>query len=125
MAIEDAVQNKAAGRRFASTRDIEEFVSTLEAFERGEITVNDFKAYRLGRGVYGQRQENVQMLRVKIPQGVLNGDQLRTLATVARDYSRGIGHVTDSSHVRRGISKASAVRLATRSRPRLRRDGTF
>ena len=87
-------RDTTSGRRYASKADVEEFVATIEAFERGDISVNDFKAYRLGRGIYGQRQENTQMIRVKIPQGVLNGDQLRALAELGRKYSRGFGHVT-------------------------------
>src|SRR6202035_114732 len=47
------------------------------------------------RGTYGQRQaEDAQMLRVKIPQGVLTSDQLEALADVRADYSRGYRHIT-------------------------------
>lgn len=84
-----------AGRLgFASSADVDEFVSTLERFERGELDGEEWRKFRLVRGVYGQRQPGVQMLRVKIPQGVLTPPQLRALATVARDYSDGIAHVT-------------------------------
>lgn len=81
-------------RSFASEQDLEEFVATLEAYERGDISAAEFKTFRLHRGIYGQRQEGVQMIRVKIPQGILDGDQLRALARIARDFSRGFGHVT-------------------------------
>lgn len=84
-----------AGRLgFASSADVDEFVSTLERFERGELDGEEWRKFRLVRGVYGQRQPGVQMLRVKIPQGILTPAQLRALAIVARDYSDGIAHVT-------------------------------
>src|SRR5215831_4216536 len=80
---------------FADTRDIDEFVTTLEQFERGDITPDQWRSFRLLRGTYGQRQaEDAQMLRVKIPQGILSSDQLDALADVGERYSRGFGHIT-------------------------------
>jgi sulfite reductase (NADPH) hemoprotein beta-component len=80
---------------FADAHDIDEFVATLEQFERGEITPDQWRQFRLVRGTYGQRQaEDAQMLRVKIPQGVLSAEQLEALASVAERYSRGFGHIT-------------------------------
>ena len=99
MPIDDAVKTQAPARRFASPKDIEEFVSVLEAYERGAIGADEFRTFRLTRGIYGQRQDDVQMVRVKIPQGILNGDQLRALGAVARDFSRGFAHVTTRQNV--------------------------
>ncbi len=99
MPIDEAVKTQAPARRFATPKDIEEFVSVLEAFERGVIGPDEFRTFRLTRGIYGQRQDDVQMIRVKIPQGILNGDQLRALGSVAREYSRGFGHVTTRQNV--------------------------
>jgi sulfite reductase (ferredoxin) len=80
--------------RFSSPADIEEFVSKLEAFEKGELGPDQFRAYRLTRGVYGQRQSDVQMLRVKVPGGLLGKDQFDAIADVADTYSRGFAHIT-------------------------------
>ncbi len=99
MPIDEAVRTQTAPRRFASTKDIEEFVSVLDSFESGAIGADEFRTFRLTRGIYGQRQDDVQMIRVKIPQGVLSGDQLRALARVAREHSRGFGHVTTRQNV--------------------------
>ncbi|MDC4222857.1 MAG: hypothetical protein MPW15_01065 [Candidatus Manganitrophus sp.] len=44
--------------------------------------------------MYGQRQKGFQMVRVKIPSGLLNGQKLRALAEIAERYSTGKGHVT-------------------------------
>src|SRR6266581_8641157 len=109
MPTDEAVKTKAPARRFASEKDLEEFVSTLEAYERGEIAPDAFKTFRLTRGIYGQRQDDVQMIRVKIPQGVLGGDQLRALAVVARTYSRGFGHVTTRQNVQFHFVKMAVV----------------
>lgn len=98
-----AATDQAFGRErlsFADERDIDEFVATLDKFERGEISAEDWRKFRLVRGTYGQRQpEAVHMLRVKIPQGIVTSDQLRALAGVATSYSRGFGHITTRQNV--------------------------
>ena len=73
----------------ASVADIDEFVATLERYERGELTPDQWRAFRLVRGTYGQRQSgDVQMIRVKVPQGILDVAQLGALADVAERWSR-------------------------------------
>ncbi|HUL78357.1 MAG TPA: nitrite/sulfite reductase [Vicinamibacteria bacterium] len=80
---------------FADEAEIDEFVRVLEAYERGELGPDEWRAFRLVRGTYGQRQTgDFQMLRVKIPQGVLDARQLEALADVAERWSRGFAHVT-------------------------------
>jgi sulfite reductase (NADPH) hemoprotein beta-component len=99
-AIDDS---RALGRTrlsFASQADLDEFVTTLDRFERGELTADEWRAFRLVRGVYGQRHaEDGQMLRVKIPQGALSAAQLDALVDVAEQYSRGFGHITTRQNV--------------------------
>ena len=60
---------------------------------------DDWRRYRLTRGTYGQRQDGVQMLRVKAPQGIVSSGQMRAFATVASKYSRGFGHVTTRQNI--------------------------
>jgi sulfite reductase beta subunit-like hemoprotein len=79
---------------FADTREIDLFVEELRRFERGEIDADAWRVYRVARGAYGQRQDGLHMLRVKIPQGIADADGLRALAEVAERWSRGFGHVT-------------------------------
>jgi len=79
---------------FGDARDAEEFLVQLERFERGELTADQYRTYRLSRGVYGQRQNDVHMMRIKVPQGMITGPQLRVLADCAEKWSRGYGHVT-------------------------------
>src|SRR6476619_6132585 len=100
---------------FASEADIDEFVATLEKYERGEITPDQWRAYRLVRGTYGQRQaEDAQMLRIKVPQGVLTSDQLRALADVGERYSRSFGHITTRQNIQFHFVKLHDVEPALR-----------
>jgi sulfite reductase beta subunit-like hemoprotein len=100
---------------FASAADIDEFVTTLERYERGELTPDQWRAFRLVRGTYGQRQvADAQMLRVKIPQGVLSSDQLNALADVGERYSRGFGHITTRQNVQFHFVKLHDVEPAMR-----------
>src|SRR2546429_3602518 len=85
---------------FADEKDLDAFVETLGQFERGEISPDAWKAFRLVNGVYSQRQEgDAMMVRVKIPQGVLTAPQLRALADVAERFSTGRGHITTRQNV--------------------------
>ncbi len=58
----------------------------------GAITEEEFKPMRLMNGLY--LQLHAYMLRVAIPYGTLSSDQLRVLASIARDYDKGYGHVS-------------------------------
>jgi sulfite reductase (NADPH) hemoprotein beta-component len=100
--------------KFSDKRDIEEFVEKLGAFERGELTADQFRAFRLLRGVYGQRQSDVQMIRVKIPFGQVGPEQMLALADVADRYSRGYGHVTTRQNVQLHFVKLSDAEAAQR-----------
>ena len=72
-AIDDPKTLGRARLSFADQHDIDEFLATLETFERGEIGPDRWRAFRLVRGTCGQRQDgDVHMLRVKVPQGVLD-----------------------------------------------------
>ncbi|MGZ6125496.1 MAG: nitrite/sulfite reductase, partial [Myxococcales bacterium] len=85
---------------FADEKDLEAFVSMLGKFERGEISADAWKQFRLVNGVYSQRQEgDAMMVRVKIPQGILTPAQLRALALVAERFSTGRGHITTRQNV--------------------------
>src|SRR6516162_7578188 len=74
--------------------EIETFRAKAMSYLAGEITDADFRPFRLKHGIYGQRQPGVQMVRCKIPSGLLNPEQLRVLTRIADDYSTGRGHVT-------------------------------
>jgi sulfite reductase beta subunit-like hemoprotein len=76
--------------------EIDRFVEEIEKLERGEINPADFQRFRLENGVYGIRgRMDVHMVRVKIPLGILNPEQLQALAEVAERFTpKKIGHIT-------------------------------
>ncbi len=89
-----------ARNSFASAGEIDTFLATLARFESGEISPDEWRAFRLVSGTYGQRQEgDLSMLRVKIPQGILTSAQVQAVAHVSETYSRGFSHVTTRQNV--------------------------
>ena len=114
-AIEERDTLGRARLSFADQADIDEFVAVLGRFERGEIGPDEWRAFRLVRGTYGQRQaEDAQMLRVKIPQGILTVSQLDALANVADWYSRGFAHITTRQNIQFHFLKLHDVEPAMR-----------
>jgi sulfite reductase beta subunit-like hemoprotein len=100
---------------FAKQADIDEFVSVLGKYERGEITPDQWRAFRLVRGTYGQRQaEDAQMLRVKLPQGVVTAPQWHAMADIGEKYSRGFGHITTRQNIQFHFVKLHDVEPAMR-----------
>jgi sulfite reductase beta subunit-like hemoprotein len=97
--IDDPKTVGRANLDFAKEQDIDEFVDMLTKYETGAITPEEWRRFRLLRGTYGQRQDNVQMLRIKIPQGIVTGAQMRAMADVGARYSRGFGHVTTRQNI--------------------------
>lgn len=74
--------------------DILELANKIELFHNGKIDEEKFRSLRLARGVYGQRQEGVQMIRIKLPYGKVLSHQLRRIAEVSDKYSRSRLHIT-------------------------------
>ena len=75
-------------------KDIIELANKIELFNKGKIDEEKFRSLRLARGVYGQRQEGVQMIRIKLPYGKVKSNQLRRISDVSDEYSRGRLHIT-------------------------------
>ncbi len=75
-------------------KDIIELADKIELFHTGKIDEEKFRSLRLARGVYGQRQEGVQMIRIKLPYGKVLSNQLRRISDVSDEYSRGRLHIT-------------------------------
>ena len=99
-ATEDRDTLGRARLSFAKETDIDEFVDVLSRFERGDIGPDEWRGFRLLRGTYGQRQTgDAQMLRVKIPQGILDVPQLEAMADVSEQYARGFGHITTRQNI--------------------------
>ena len=77
--------------------EIETFEDEVTRLQNGETPADMFKPFRLQFGIYGQRQPDVQMVRIKIPFGGLTANQLRRIAELADTYATGVGHVTHAT----------------------------
>ncbi|NKI30503.1 HEPN domain-containing protein [Croceivirga thetidis] len=75
-------------------KDIIELEQKIRQFNDGNIDEEKFRSLRLARGVYGQRQQGVQMIRIKIPYGKVSSRQLLRIADVADEFSTGRLHIT-------------------------------
>ena len=75
-------------------KDVIELEKKIRLFKEGKVDEERFRSLRLARGVYGQRQEGVQMIRIKIPHGKVTGDQLMRISEVSDEYSTGRLHIT-------------------------------
>ena len=74
--------------------EIETFEDEVARLQSGDTPVDVFKPFRLQYGIYGQRQPDVQMIRIRVPFGGLTANQLRQVADIADTYATGVGHVT-------------------------------
>src|SRR5215831_19815727 len=84
----------------AQLADIEKFETQLARYLAGDLEDDVFRVFRLNQGIYGQRQGgHNQMVRVKVPHGSLNPEQLEMLAYLADAYSRGWAHLTTRQNV--------------------------
>ncbi|WP_299673924.1 nitrite/sulfite reductase [uncultured Tenacibaculum sp.] len=75
-------------------KDILELEKKIRLFKEGKVDEERFRSLRLARGVYGQRQLGVQMVRIKIPYGKVTSEQLHRISDVSDEYSRGRLHIT-------------------------------
>ena len=80
-------------------KDIIELGQKIHDYKTGKLPEDKFKALRLARGVYGQRQLGVQMIRIKLPYGKLLSNQLTRIADVSDKYSNGNLHLTTRQDV--------------------------
>ncbi|MCA0958035.1 HEPN domain-containing protein [Muricauda ruestringensis] len=75
-------------------KDIIDLEKKINQFNGGNIDEEKFRSLRLARGIYGQRQPGVQMIRIKLPYGKVTSNQLLRIADVSDEYSRGRLHIT-------------------------------
>ncbi len=72
---------------FVNVEEIRRYGVAVQALENGEMDADRFMALRLQHGIYGQRQEGVQMVRIKVPGGRLNRAQIAAVADALSNYS--------------------------------------
>jgi len=75
-------------------KDILELEKKIRLFREGKMDEEKFRSLRLARGVYGQRQQGVQMVRIKLPYGKMTLAQWKRISDVSDEYSTGNLHLT-------------------------------
>ena len=75
-------------------KEIIDLEKKIYSFRNGQIDDERFRSLRLARGIYGQRQEGVQMIRIKLPYGKVTSEQLKRITEVSDKYSTGRLHIT-------------------------------
>ena len=85
-------------------REFDDFDNEAERFLGGETAEEDFIGFRLRQGVYGQRQADVQMVRVKLPFGGITPEQMEAIKVL-------LGGLPGGRHHAPGIGKTQPCRL--------------
>ena len=80
-------------------RSIDIYEIQLGRVQSEQVAEEVFTEFRLRHGVYGQRDNGSQMIRVKIPYGGLDAKQLEMLADVGEEFSDNIIHITTRQDV--------------------------
>jgi sulfite reductase beta subunit-like hemoprotein len=81
-------------------REYDDFKTEATKFLEGQTEEDEFIKFRLKQGVYGQRQADVQMIRVKLPFGGVTPEQLEAFAAVVEKYvPLRKGHVTTRQNI--------------------------
>jgi len=75
-------------------KDIIDLEKKIRAFREGKIHDEKFRSLRLARGIYGQRQPGVQMVRIKLPFGKVTFKQLLRIADISDEYASRNLHLT-------------------------------
>jgi sulfite reductase beta subunit-like hemoprotein len=81
-------------------REFDDFDNEAEQFLAGELAEDRFIGFRLKQGVYGQRQPDVQMVRVKLPFGGVTPEQMEAFAEVVEKWAPlNKGHITTRQNI--------------------------
>ena len=76
-------------------QEIQRFSEEIESLDKGRLDPDDFKKFRLNNGVYGIRMSTNHMIRIKVPYGCFDSDQLDAVAEVAEKFTpTKLSHVT-------------------------------
>ena len=75
-------------------KDIIDLENKINIFKEGKSDEDKFKLFRLTRGVYGQRQLGVQMIRIKLPYGKVTCEQMIKMSDISDKYATGNLHLT-------------------------------
>jgi sulfite reductase beta subunit-like hemoprotein len=98
---EQLAQREAFEKQHETTirQEIETFRNKAEEVLAGRITDDAFRPFRLKHGIYGQRQAGVQMVRCKIPSGLMTARQAEQLGHIADEFGGGRSHLSTRQNV--------------------------
>lgn len=94
MTSNPGVKQKSSDLPAHVQKELEEYEEWIKKFRAGRIGEIKMQKIRLQLGTYAQRQEGVQMQRIKFPRGNISADQLLALADIADQYASGFIHFT-------------------------------
>ena len=81
-------------------QEIEEYKQEVGAYRSGKLEEPAFMAIRLKQGVYGQRQSDSQMFRVKLPGGILTPEAMDVFGDIVDRFALlRKGHITTRENI--------------------------
>ncbi len=89
-------QYQAIDQQLVNER-VAQFKDQVERRLTGALPEDEFRPLRLQNGLYLQR--HAYMLRIAIPYGLFNSQQMRMFAQIADQYDRGYGHFTTRQNI--------------------------
>ena len=101
MYVYDAIDQQLLKER------VQQYRRQTQRFLKGELSEAEFPPLRLQNGLYVQRL--APMLRVCIPYGLLNSEQLRKLAHISRHYDKGFAHISTRQNIQYNWPKLDQV----------------
>ena len=86
--------------RWGREEETEIFAQNVRRFRQGKLSEDDFRRFRLQHGAYGSRlQMNYSMIRIKVPSGEINPEQLEKIASLSESFSIGSAHVSTRQNI--------------------------
>ena len=94
------LSKKAKGIIPFSEEEVVRFEAESKKYSDGEQDNLEFTPFRLKQGIYGQRQPDVQMIRIKLPGGIITAEAMDVMATISETYAPlHKGHITTRENI--------------------------
>lgn len=93
------MENELTVNDAAVRNEIDQLENKIRLYAENSIGEDEFKGFRVSRGIHGQRDPEKQMVRLKIPLGRISPEQLNVLAEAANAYGSGVLHITSRQNI--------------------------
>jgi sulfite reductase (ferredoxin) len=98
--IQKGVFRPKRNPKWGREEESELFAQNVKHFRQKKLSEDDFRRFRLQHGAYGSRlQMNYSMIRIKVPSGEVNPEQLETIASLSEAFSIGSAHVSTRQNI--------------------------